>query len=204
MRGRMRADDTAAEHDDLGGADARDAAHQHATSAAGAAQRHGCGFDGQAPGDLAHGGEKRQAAGDIGDGLIGDGGGAGSQQAARLLGIGSKMQVGEQDLVGFEAAILDRLRLLHLHDELGFVEDRLGIGNDASACLLVHGVIGKDADACAGLDDDLVALSRQLTNGAGHEADTKLIVLNFSRHTDAHLGLHAFPPSRLSDAKDPR
>ena len=195
--GRMRADDAAAKHDDLGRTDAGNAAHQHASSAARATKGESCSFDRQASGNLAHGSEQRQAAGDVGDGLIGDGGGARSHEAARLLGIGSEMEVGEQDLVRLQAAVLDGLGLLDLHDQLGLGKHRFRIGNDAGAGLLVNGIVSKDAGAGAGLDDDLVALSRQLANRARHEADTKLIVLNFSRHTDAHLGLHAFPRSRV-------
>ena len=59
------------------------------------------------------------------------------EQAARLLRIGSKMKIGEQDLVRLEPAILDGLRLLHLDDHVGVGEHGLCCRQDAGAGLLV-------------------------------------------------------------------
>ena len=100
----MRADDTAAKHDDLGRTNAGHAAHQHAASARRTAQCNGSGFDRKAAGDFAHRREQRKPAVGIGYGFVGDGGCARCHQAAGLLWIGSEMEIGEQDLVRLQPA----------------------------------------------------------------------------------------------------
>ena len=140
-------------------------------------------------GDFAHRREQRQTAGGIGDGLIGDGGRAGIHQAAGLLRIGREMQIGEQNLVRLEPAILDRLRLLHLDDHVGLSEHGFRRGQDARAGLLVGRVIGEDAGACAGLHQDLVAARGQLAHRTRHEPNPELIALDLCRNADAHDAL---------------
>ena len=185
----MRADDTAAKHHNFRRANAGDAAHQHATSAGRTAQRDGRGLDGQAAGDFAHRREQRQTAGGIGDGLIGDRGRAGLHQPAGLLRIGREMQIGEQDLVRLEPAILDRLRLLDLDDHLGLGEHGFRRGEDARAGLLVGRVVGEDAGAGAGLHQDLVTARGQLAHRTRHEPNPELIALDLCRNADAHDAL---------------
>jgi hypothetical protein len=58
----------------------------------------------------------------VGHGFVGDGGAAALHQAARLLGVGGEVQVGEEDLAAAQAPPLLGLRLLHLHDHVGLVE----------------------------------------------------------------------------------
>ena len=87
-------------------------------------------------------------------------------QAAGLLRIGREMEIGEQDLVRLEPAILDRLRLLDLDDHLGLGEHGLRRRQDAGAGLLVGRVVGEDAGAGAGLHQDLVAARGQLAHRA--------------------------------------
>jgi len=81
------------------------------------------------------------------------------------------------------------LRLLDLHDHLGVEEHLVRRLDDAGASFLVDCVIGENAGSGAGLDDDLVAASRQLTNRARHKADAKLVTLDFCRDADPHSSL---------------
>ena len=96
------------------------------------------------------------------------------------------MQIGEQDLVRLEPAILDRLRLLDLDDHLGLGEHGFRRGEDAGARLLIGRVVGKDAGAGAGLHQDLVAARYELANRARHEPNAELIALDLCRNADAH------------------
>ena len=77
----------------------------------------------EAPGDLRHRRQQRQAAIGAGHRLIGDAGRARGHEVARLLEIGREMQVGEQDLPALQPLALFRQRLLDLHDHLGLRED---------------------------------------------------------------------------------
>ena len=139
--------------------------------------------------DLAHRRKQRQAAIGVGHGLVRDSRRAGRQESARLLGIRSEMQIGEKDLVRLEPAILDRLWLLDLDDQLGLGEHLFRRGKDARACLLVGRVVGEDSGACAGLHHDLVPARHELANGARHEPYAELIALDLCRNADAHFFL---------------
>ncbi len=194
---RMRADNAAAEHDDLRRAHARHAAQEHAAPARRAAQRDRGSFDRQAAGDLAHRSEQGKTAGGIGHGLVGDRGGAGRHQPARLLRIGSEMKIGEENLVRLEPPVLDRLRLLDLDDHLGVREHRFRRRQNAGACFHIRVVVGEDARACTRLHDDLVPARRKLADRARDETDSELIALDFCRNADAHDALHEKGPAAL-------
>ena len=99
------------------------------------------------------------------------------------------MQIGEQDLVRLEPAILDRLRLLDLDDHLRLGEHGFRRGQNAGAGLFIGRVVGEDAGACAGLHQDLMAARGQLAHRTGHEPNPELITLDLCRNTDAHDAL---------------
>ena len=82
-----------------------------------------CGASRPATSDI--GASKRQPARGIRHRLIGDAGRARGQQVPRLLRIGGQMQVGEQHLPLAQPLALHRLRLLHLHDQVGLGEHLL-------------------------------------------------------------------------------
>ncbi|OIQ69460.1 hypothetical protein GALL_489400 [mine drainage metagenome] len=117
--GGVEAGDAAAQDDHLGGRHAGHAAHQDAASAGRRQQIVGADLGGHAPGHLAHGGEQRQAAALVEDGLIGDGGDAGGEQVG--LGDDRRRPVRpcEQGVPG-RLAVLDerggRLVDRHRHD----------------------------------------------------------------------------------------
>ena len=91
------------------------------------------GLDRHAAGDFAHRREQRQAAARIGDRLIGDADDAGIEQRLGLLRIGREMEIGEERLAGLHQRDFLRLRLLDLHDHVGFGEDGGGTWKDARA-----------------------------------------------------------------------
>ena len=88
--GGVQADDAAADHGDLARQHAGNAAEQHAAAAIGLLQRRRAGLDRQAAGDFRHRREQRQAAAIVGDGLVGDGGDAGGEQARVCSGSGAR------------------------------------------------------------------------------------------------------------------
>ncbi len=184
--GRVRAHDPAAENDHFRRAHARHAAHQHSASARGTAERDRGRFDGEPARDLAHGSEQGQATRRVRHRLVGDRRSAGGHEPARLVGIGSEMEVGEQDLVRLQPAILDGLGLLHFDDHLRIGEDSLGGGHDARARLRIDGVVGEDPVARARLHEHLVAAGHELAHRAWDKPHAELVALDLRRNADAH------------------
>ena len=105
---------------------ARDAGKQNAAAAGnGSLQQVSAHLDRHAAGDLAHAGKKRQGSVRELHGLIGDADDLLFQQGFGLLGIGRKVQIGEQDLAFVEEVVFGRQRFLDLDDHLGRIEDFL-------------------------------------------------------------------------------
>ncbi len=186
---RVHADHAAAEDDDLRRRDARHAAEQYASSAGLALEGVGTGLDRHPAGHLAHRRQQRQTAALVGDGLVGDGDAAGLDQTLGLGTVRGQVQVGEQDLPLAEHPDLGRLRLLDLDHELGPAEDRGGIRSYLRAGRSIEVVVEIDRLPGTGLDDDLVTVGHELTNGARRQANTELVVLDLAGHTDKHLDL---------------
>ena len=134
--------DAAADDDDVGRRDAGRAAEQHAASALLHLQAVRAGLDRHAAGNLAHRREQRQPAARARHRLVGDGRHARAHQLLGLVRIGRQMQVGEQRLALAQHLALGRLRLLHLHDQVGVGEDLRGVGSDRRADLAIV-VVGK-------------------------------------------------------------
>jgi GAF domain-containing protein len=103
------------------------------------------------------------------------------------------VEIGEQQVAWLEHRDLLRLRLLDLHDHVAVGKDGLGIGDDARAGLDIVAVLEVDSHAGAGLDDHLMAGSGQLGDRRWGQSDTIFVVLDFPRHTDAHVSLHHLP-----------
>ena len=89
----------------------------------------GADHGGHAPGDLAHRLEERQALVDL-DGFVGDRRAAGPDERFGERAVRREMQVGEKNVLGTKPRHLLGLRLLHLRDEFGLPEYRLGIRQD--------------------------------------------------------------------------
>jgi hypothetical protein len=116
----------------------------------------GADLDRHAARDLAHRLQQRKRAVVGRHRLIGDAGGAGLDEALRLIGIGREVKVGEEEVARLEQGDLLRLRLLHLHDHVGGGEGGGGVGGDAGAGIHIGVVLEINAHAGTGLDDDLV------------------------------------------------
>ena len=172
---------------DLARQHARHAAEQHAAAAIGLLQRGRAGLDRQAAGDFRHRRQQRQAAAVVGDGLVGDRGDAGGEQALGLLRIRREVQIGVEDLAVAQLHPFAGLRLLDLDDHVRLGEHLLGGPGDLGAGGAIGIVVGADAGARAGLDQHLVAVRDIFAHRAGRQADAVFVVLDFLRATDAHL-----------------
>ena len=170
----------------LPGLHAGDAAEEHAAPAIGLLQRRRRRLDRQPSGHLAHRGEERQAAGIVGHRLIGDRGDAGLHQAARLLGVGGKMEIGVEDLALVELRPFLRLRLLDLHDHVGRGEDFRGGRRDLRAGGDIGLVLDADPGARAGLDQHGVAVRDVFGRGAGGDAHPRFAALDLFRNAYQH------------------
>ena len=180
------ADDPAADHHHIGGADTRHATHQHTAPAIGLVQRPCADLRGQSARHLGHGRQKRQAAAGIGHGFIGDGGHTAGQEIARLVGVGGQMQIGEQDLSFAQPCTFDGLGFLDLYHHVGAREDRLRGGHDLGTCGKIGRVVKARAQPCAGFDDDIMAMRDGLAHGGRCQTDTKFLWFDFLGATDQH------------------
>jgi len=88
---RVRAGDTAADHEDVSGRHAGDAAEQLAAAAVGFLQSECAGLDRQATRNFGHRREQRQRSIGRRDGFVGDRGGAGLYERFRLRRVGGKV-----------------------------------------------------------------------------------------------------------------
>ncbi len=187
--GGVGADHAAADHHHPRRRDTGHAAQKHAAPAVGLLERPGADLRREAPGHLGHRRQKRKAAVAVGHGLVGDAGGARGQEVARLVRVGGKVQVGEQDLALAQALALDGLRFLHLHDHLGGGEDLFGRGQDPRAGGDVIGVGEARAQPGPGFDQHLMAVGHRLARGMGRHADPELLRLDLLRTADLHGGI---------------
>ena len=118
LRG-IRADDTAAEDDDLCRGDAGDAAEQDTHAAVRLFQAVGTGLHRQATSDFRHRCQQGQTAAGLGNGFIGDAQRTAMDQIGTLLGIGRQVQVGIKNLSLTQHRPFARLRFLDLDDHFG-------------------------------------------------------------------------------------
>ena len=179
----------AADHQHFGRLHAGHAAEQHAGTALRFLQRMRAGLDRHAAGHFRHRRQQRQAALAVGDGLVGDAGGAGGDQRLGLFRIGCKVQVGVEHLAGAQHGALVRLRLLDLDDHVGAGKDLLGRVDDLRAGLDVLLVGQADGLAAVALDDDLVAVRNQFARTGRRKADAVFVVLYFLGDANQHVAL---------------
>ena len=133
--------------------------------------------------------EQREAACCVGHGFVGDCGDPAFHQAFGLVGIGSEVEIGEEDLPFAKLDPLVRLRLLDLHHHLGAREDFFGAVDDACA----HGaviIVGlADPQSGTGLDDDIMSAHDVFARCLGRQADAVFVVLDFLGDADKHDSL---------------
>ena len=176
-----------AQHHHPSRAHAGAAPHQDAAAAMGLLQQVRPHLGRQPAGDLAHRRQQRQAAVLELHGFVGDGGGSRLQQSPAHLRVGGQVEIGEEHQVGPQEAELLRLRLLHLHHQVGrpgvLAAHQPGAGGGV--------VVIADADPVARprLDAHLHPLAHQLPHPIGGEGHPLLIALDLPRHADAgHRG----------------
>ena len=99
------------------------------------------------------------------------------------------MQIGEQHLALAQPCDLHRLRLLHLHDQVGGGKNLVRTIEHPCASGTIS-VIG-DADAGSGIafHDDVVTQQDQLARPGRAQADPVLVGLNFLWNADFHATL---------------
>ena len=180
------ADDAAAEDHHARGRNTGDAAEQLPSPAGVHLETGGAGLDRHAAGDFAHRREQRQAAARIGDGLVGDADDARVEQRLGLRRIGREMEIGEERLAGLEQLDFLRLRLLHLHDHVGFGEHRGSVGKNARAGARVDRVGKIDGVRGVGFDEDGVTVRGEFAHGRGRHADAVFVVLDLLGNADLH------------------
>ena len=181
------ADHAAANHQDFGRLHAGHAAQQNAGTALCFFQCMRTGLDRHAPGHFAHRRQQGQAALAVGDGLVGDAGGAGFEQCSSLFRIRRQVQIGVEQLSCTQHRAFHRLRFLDLDDHVGAAEDFLGAAHDFRTGTLVHLVGQADGLAAIVLDHHRVAVGHQLASAGGSQADAVFVVLDFPGDADQHF-----------------
>src|SRR6185437_9596300 len=180
------ADDAAADDADVAGRDTGDSAEQDAAAAFLLFEVGGADLDGEAAGDLGHGGEEREGVGAVLDGLVGDASDAPFQQDVGEFLERGEVEVGEEDEAVAEVVVLLLDGFLDLDDHLGGAPEVSGVADDFGADGLV--VVVGEAGEVAGvvLDEHLVAgLGEGLSPGGGN-ADAAFVILNLFGDTDNH------------------
>src|SRR5258706_12978077 len=104
------------------------------------------------------------------------------------------MQIGEDDLALAQLRPFARLRLLHLHDQIGAGENPGGGVGDRRSRLAVGLIARAYARTRIGLDDDAVARGYILASRARCEANAVLVHFDLFGHSDAHGWALLFPP----------
>lgn len=158
----------------------------HAASALRLLEAVRAGLDRHPARDLRHRGQQRQAAGGVGDGLVGDADGAAVDEVFRLVGVRGQVQVGEQDLVLAQHCALDGLGLLDLDDHVGGGENVGRRGGDRRTGGDVILVGTHDAGAGIGLNQHLMAVGYRLGDTARGHPDPVFVILDLRGYTDKH------------------
>ena len=138
------------------------------------------------PGDLRHRHEQRQSAMRRGHRLVGDRRHAALDQVVGLLRIGGEMQIREQDLSAPQQLALVCQRLLYFHHQLGVGEDLLGAGDELRAGGFVLRIGEAGAQAGTRLNQNAVALGRELVHGRRHKPHAIFVVFDFLGNADQH------------------
>ncbi len=185
--GGVGADDAAAEDADVAGGDSGDSAEKYAAAAVLFFEVGCADLDGHASGDFAHGGEERERAGAVADGLVGDAGDLLFEQRVGEFGQGREVEIGEEDEALAEVAVLRFDGLLDLDDHVGEAPDVVGGADDLGAGGLVF-VVGHGGERSGVmLDEDLVAGFDQGFDAGGRNADAALVIFYFFGNADNHF-----------------
>ncbi len=116
--------------------------------------------------------------------------------------VGGEVQIGEQHLTLPQHGDLGRLRLLHLHDQIGDGEHLRGCVHQGGASRAI-GVVG-NADAGGGiaLDRHLMAVDGELANAGRGKPDAMLVSLDLLWNADPHADLLSGRQRKLSQIRN--
>ena len=89
------------------------------------------------------------------------------------------MQIGKEQLAGTQQRTFGRLRFLDFDNQVGLLKRCGVIVHEFRAGLLVVAVRVAGGDACAALDNHLVAALDKLIGGGREQRDTILLVFDF-------------------------
>ena len=146
----------------------------------------GADLDGEAAGDLGHGGEEREGAGAVFDGLVGDAGDALFEEDVGEFLERGEVQIGEEDEAVAEVVVLLFDGFLDLDDHLGGAPEVGGVADDLGADGLV--IVVGEAGELAGVvfDEHLVAGFGERFGAGGSNADAGFVIFNLFGDTDNH------------------
>ncbi len=179
----------AAEDDGAGGGHARDPAQELAPPGPRLLQEIGPHLGGHATSHLAHGEQEGQRTVGPADRLIGDAVCAGLEEGAGEVGRRRQVEVGEEDEAGTQQRVLRRQRLLDLDQKVDGSSDlrsRVGDGGPGRFVVLVWEA---GAQACAVLDQHLVASLGEGGHSRGDQAHAVLLHFGLSDRADFHVHL---------------
>ena len=165
---------------------ARYAAQQDPAPAIGRLQVLRTDLDRHAPGHFAHRRQQRQRPVLFLDRLIGDRRHPRFHELRRQLRQRRQMEIGEQRQVVAEVAVFGRLRLLDLDDQVRRIPDIGRRRHDARPGLDIIFVGQRRKRARSRLHHHLMARLHQRGYAVRHQADSRLVVFNFSRNTNDH------------------
>ena len=170
----------------MAGSHPGNASEQHPQAAVRLLEKMRSRLDRHPAGDFRHRREERQPSRRRRDGFIGDTNRAAGDQVARLLGIGRKVEVGEEDLARLEHLALESLGLLDLDDHFRVAENLRRSRDDGSARVAVRVIVHSDTLPGGRLDDHLVAVSAQFPHAGSRKANAMLEDLGLLGNADAH------------------
>ena len=152
----------------------------------GALQELGGNLRRHAAGNARHRRQQGQFSGRVGDGLVGKRRNARRHEVVGLRGIGSQMQIGEDDLASAQLPPFGCKRFLHLHDQFGALKYLIRTCHDfgTSGHVLLIGNAG--ACTCGRLDRNAMPPRRQFLDGCRSEADAVFVGFDFSGNADEH------------------
>ena len=122
----------------------------------------------------------------LANGLVGHAAHLGRQQPVGQFRQRRQVQIGEQDQARAEVAVLGRLRLLDLDDQVGLAPDLGRAGDDCRAGLHVFPVGDGAAFPGVGLDQHLVSRLAQRRDAAGDQPHAGLVIFDFLGNADDH------------------
>ena len=174
------------EDEHVGGCHAGHTAQKDATAHLRPLEELGALLDTHPASHFAHRDQERKAAAIVAERLVGHGRGPRGHEALGQMPVGREVEVGEERLAAADQGELLRLRLLHLHHEVGFPEHVGRAVNERRT----RGGVGLVGEAGAGartvLDEHGVPRADEFFGGHGKQGHAVFVPLRLPWHTDDH------------------